>query len=380
MTHSGDTSISSKMRLDSEWIFDLRTNPFDDSDDAGSDSSDAPHQNGTKKIDDLNGIDLSSREETVAYKPNPFSIAKINAAYRTKPHGGTSVLAASPLKVTATNSGQKTIMEGFKTQALRRGQLNLIPKVPLKPGLASGKVPTSQHQATRIQSTIEDASTTQTHSFPEPAANTNSIPNLAGEPEKVSTILPKLGSQPSVQPVDAHILTLEQHLMTPIPSFNENPGLSDSVNHLPPYARPLPNHDNRLRDCDLRSKPQSSAFSFSSPLRSLARDTISDFQDATFSQKYSSPIKPMLTPSQNYKFLNRMTRPSSSRRTSKPFEQIHTQATNRNSRAENPIVQQKHNAILRQQNTTMHEDASIKLETVQEPGPCFRDPRPGVRY
>ncbi|KAH0582154.1 hypothetical protein H2248_011808 [Termitomyces sp. 'cryptogamus'] len=68
---------------DSEWSFSCRTTPYNTYSDSNSDAED--EKNGSRISEEallLNELDLSTREETVQYKPNPFSIAKINAASR----------------------------------------------------------------------------------------------------------------------------------------------------------------------------------------------------------------------------------------------------------------------------------------------------------
>ncbi|KAF5391406.1 hypothetical protein D9757_001979 [Collybiopsis confluens] len=67
------------------WAFNLRTRAYDSDSDADSDEN--PSSSDTIPTSDqvklLNDFDLSTRpEDAIQYKPNPFSIAKINAASR----------------------------------------------------------------------------------------------------------------------------------------------------------------------------------------------------------------------------------------------------------------------------------------------------------
>ncbi|KJA26919.1 hypothetical protein HYPSUDRAFT_63685 [Hypholoma sublateritium FD-334 SS-4] len=114
-----DVANSSRKQADDVWAFDFRTplchtNASDDSDDA-----DEPTVSNEAKL--RQDLDLSTREEHVVYKPNPFSIAKANAAYRSNvpskkvppPKLGRASLAK------ATNPGQKTLLEGFEIQKKR---------------------------------------------------------------------------------------------------------------------------------------------------------------------------------------------------------------------------------------------------------------------
>jgi hypothetical protein len=70
----------------SDWSFNLRKfdpNAFLDSD-SEDDADSNLRTNPSSAQDAAETFDLSSREETVTYKPNPFSIARINAACRAR--------------------------------------------------------------------------------------------------------------------------------------------------------------------------------------------------------------------------------------------------------------------------------------------------------
>ena len=84
-------------------------------------------------------LDLSEREDNAAYNPNPSSIAKINAAYRPRAStvNGPVVQATQSVRLankptqtqkltkrSRTDSNQTTIMEGFKTQAMKKPRIN----------------------------------------------------------------------------------------------------------------------------------------------------------------------------------------------------------------------------------------------------------------
>ena len=90
----------------------------------------------------MDDLDLSKREENVAYNPNPSSISKINApVYRpqTSTVNGPVVQASQSARLankptrtqqltkrSRTNSNQTTIMEGFKTQAMKKPRINAL--------------------------------------------------------------------------------------------------------------------------------------------------------------------------------------------------------------------------------------------------------------
>ncbi|KAJ3935256.1 MAG: hypothetical protein NXY57DRAFT_1059352 [Lentinula lateritia] len=101
------------------WSFNLRNHNLDFSDsDSDSDSGDAssniaPASDETKL---LNDFDLSTREETVIYKPNPFNIARINAASRAQKFISS---APKPGLLLTSKSGlaKGTIIDCFRLQA-----------------------------------------------------------------------------------------------------------------------------------------------------------------------------------------------------------------------------------------------------------------------
>ena len=147
---SSTMTSNTKKRCD-DWAFDIATQ-FDSSDDSCSDFESDDRKLATANTGLLtDDLDLSKREEHVVYKPNPFSIAKINAIYRPtstvndsvpsplpaqpmRPANKSKPTKTRPTKRSCTDSGQITIMEGFKTQALKKPITNAsqLP-VPLWP-------------------------------------------------------------------------------------------------------------------------------------------------------------------------------------------------------------------------------------------------------
>jgi hypothetical protein len=111
--------------------FNLRTTNHleNDTDDPGSnfDSSqiDSAHRNQGSEALLLNDLDLSSRQETVVYKPNPWSIAKINAASRTARPANPIVVCQDQSILWIKQPLKGSVVEGFKKQAER-----LLPVAP----------------------------------------------------------------------------------------------------------------------------------------------------------------------------------------------------------------------------------------------------------
>ncbi|KAK0217748.1 hypothetical protein IW262DRAFT_1298378 [Armillaria fumosa] len=105
----------------SGWSFNLRTSkikrPDHDLDDSGSDS-DPSSDSGVDESRILDDLDISTRDETVVYKPNPFSIAKINAAARSTNRPPSTKEPPRPIK--PTKAGRKTtgsIVDGLRKQS-----------------------------------------------------------------------------------------------------------------------------------------------------------------------------------------------------------------------------------------------------------------------
>ncbi|SJL03954.1 uncharacterized protein ARMOST_07311 [Armillaria ostoyae] len=105
----------------SAWSFNLRTSKIRrtdrDLDDSGSDSEPSSDSD----VDEshmLDDLDISTRDETVVYKPNPFSIAKINAAARSTNRPPSTNEPSRPIK--PTKAGKKTsgsIVDGLRKQS-----------------------------------------------------------------------------------------------------------------------------------------------------------------------------------------------------------------------------------------------------------------------
>ncbi|KAJ7582559.1 hypothetical protein C8J56DRAFT_1098149 [Mycena floridula] len=95
-----------------DWSFNLRRGGYE----SDSDSDSEPHLP-SSETDLINDLDLSTRHEEASFKPNPFNIARINAASRslkpasTASSSHTTAVAAKPLKKATNNN---SIVEWFK--------------------------------------------------------------------------------------------------------------------------------------------------------------------------------------------------------------------------------------------------------------------------
>ena len=78
---------ASRKSKDYDWAFDLRAFDYDSDSSAESLDEDTNPPVGSRLKVQLEDFSFYAREESVSYKPNPFSIAKINAAYRSAKNG-----------------------------------------------------------------------------------------------------------------------------------------------------------------------------------------------------------------------------------------------------------------------------------------------------
>ncbi|KAF8810928.1 hypothetical protein BYT27DRAFT_6472408 [Phlegmacium glaucopus] len=127
------STIPSKTRKQKhcDWVFNFRTR-YASSDDSQSGSEPDDQELATAKIGasrlPINDLDLSTREEHVAYKPNPFSIAKINAAYRPTSTNFPSSSSSFPeyayiLPVKASHHDAQTLSKTSQSRAFAPAQL-----------------------------------------------------------------------------------------------------------------------------------------------------------------------------------------------------------------------------------------------------------------
>ncbi|PPQ86945.1 hypothetical protein CVT25_009829 [Psilocybe cyanescens] len=147
---------------DSDWIFDFCANPRYDSDSDSDCDDNQPTQMASNTVDDLNSIDLSTRKETILYKPNPFIAAKINAVYRTKTRNGPETMqrtTSTSKESSKSKPIQNTIMEGFKTQLLKNRTSKSQPRKasPRKAFCVANATSEQTSRATLVSSSIVQA-------------------------------------------------------------------------------------------------------------------------------------------------------------------------------------------------------------------------------
>ena len=166
-----------KKSQDSDWTFNFRTSSrfFDDSDsDSAPNDEDTLASTASAKDRLLDGIDLSTREETVVYKPNPFSIAKINAANRAQNEKHRAQAQARPnisgsprrrSKLVAKPT-QITVLHGFKIQA-QKESLRIKPAAsPAQRSRAMEAPVLAQEPSSQVVPNVASASPVESESVP----------------------------------------------------------------------------------------------------------------------------------------------------------------------------------------------------------------------
>lgn len=136
------STSSAKENYSADWAFNFRTSHFNVYD-TDSDSEEGPAVPAEKESEEAKlakDLDISERQETAVYKPNPFSIAKINAAARTVNKVDKPATRPEPAfsRDAPKLKAPLTIVDGFKRQAQKahsatRGRapaLKLAPRPP----------------------------------------------------------------------------------------------------------------------------------------------------------------------------------------------------------------------------------------------------------
>jgi len=174
---SENSPMRSRKQKDGDWAFDFRTN-FIGLDSSDSESEDVMQLASDKRL--MNELDLSTRDEQVSYKPNPFSIAKINAAHRVR-RGDSNILnrrAPGRLSKATKDTSQTTIMDGFKVQASKASRIAVgTAQAELSPSDRESKPITAfEHHSEATCNSFDSAPDDSTHQGPVGARVTPSAP------------------------------------------------------------------------------------------------------------------------------------------------------------------------------------------------------------
>ncbi|KAJ7619218.1 hypothetical protein DFH06DRAFT_1482997 [Mycena polygramma] len=241
------------MAGDDVWTFNLRANQANQ--DSDSDDDDEPTTNSiSEETRLLQELDISHREETVVYKPNPFSIAKINAAAR-RPAASAPLVVHRPTKP-ALKKPTGRIVDSFKKAEKKSLNANpaMRPKAKDHPPSADSippPLPKAPHTTTSTADSIprmddprvQSITPKQTHVIP-----TNISSSGPGD------VLP-----PRANELNAHIST----------TFPPSKSVSKKFRPLVPvsFSSPLRAQPLEPRSATITNPAPRNQFSFSSPLR-----------------------------------------------------------------------------------------------------------------
>ncbi|KAF8228999.1 hypothetical protein L208DRAFT_1379118 [Tricholoma matsutake] len=255
----------------SDWSFNFRSTNFNFYSDSDSDA-DSVNLDETRLLNDL---DLSSREETVLYKPNPFSIAKINAASRI--HGaGTGVVSRREpvkeklsLKAKASQSNSKgNIIDGFKKQAERsQGQSQSINA--LRPGSVTSRCCAADEI---VEGGAHAKSLTKAINCPSPVKTTISTKQRKSVPFRTLFPMSKTAIRPSrVQLSTARVSdAIDIGSRPPVGSSPALASVHEKLHHAVKFANAAA---PCIPVCDSQSKPRSRQEQTHIPTQSQAAST-----------------------------------------------------------------------------------------------------------
>ena len=117
------STSSAKENHSANWAFNFRSSHFGayDTDSDSEEGPAVPTEKDSEEAKLVKDLDISERQDTAVYKPNPFSIAKINAAARTVNNVQVDKPATRPEPAPCRNTNKLkapfTIVDGFKRQA-----------------------------------------------------------------------------------------------------------------------------------------------------------------------------------------------------------------------------------------------------------------------
>lgn len=226
---------------DTDWSFNLRSSAsgfFDSDDDNEENVGDAgTHSHPpSSSSQTLQQIDLAAREDKALYKPNPWSIARINAASRPRQLNATR--KSAPEKPAAKKLPQGAIVDAFKRQAQKpittksSAQTNGRQTPSQKPALTSAiDAPDNPVSApARSPATIAHITTSAVNPVPIlsqpriPQQRQGTLPPLFLPRKASPTSHPSPSTRQSPNPHVAPSLERVQPLSSPVP--------------LPPYPQP----------------------------------------------------------------------------------------------------------------------------------------------
>ncbi|KAJ6504422.1 hypothetical protein DFH09DRAFT_292924 [Mycena vulgaris] len=250
------------------WTFNLRSTKTNDadSDSDSNDDEDAPTNSvfESEEARLLKDLDLSSREETVVYKPNPFSIAKINAASRNR---STPTIDRRPAKP-APKKPQGRIVDSFNVKKKEKKPSHPSGSRPKVTSASANAIP--RPRPTSINPTLSPDSTTPAYCIPPVDA-----PNLSavGTPTIAEKILSPLMTEARTRHVLPLTTVISPHTSTVVPAVPHVPfqTVGSKKKFRPPapisFSSPFKPASLEVRCTTNSNQYPGNRISFSSPLR-----------------------------------------------------------------------------------------------------------------
>ena len=263
-----------------DWAFNFRSSHFG-AYDTDSDSEEGPAVAAEKDSEEAKlakDLDISERQEAAVYKPNPFSIAKINAAARTINNVQVDKPATHPEPASFRDAPKMrapfTIVDGFKRQA-QRAQSTTKGKAPAMKLAPRPPAPKPIHVTNQLKKPF--STSLASHSGKQLVTSGRSLaPNF-------TAFLQATISQESPDPT--------WRIVAPRPNCSVSLAPADFLRNLPNHSSPLSSKKTHIRSGAHTSQPQEASL-----LNSLSRRpqfaylTENAYQDQDPSQNYGALV------------------------------------------------------------------------------------------
>ena len=275
------STSSAKENHSADWAFNFRSSHFGayDTDSDSEEGPAVPAETDSEEAKLAKDLDISERQETAVYKPNPFSIAKINAAARTINNVQVDKPATHPEPASFRDAPKMrppfTIVDGFKRQA-QRAQSITKGKAPAMKLAPRPPAPKPVHVTNQLKKPF--FTSLAPHSGKKLVTSGRSLaPNF-------TAFLQATESQESPDPT--------WRIVAPRPNCSVSLAPANFLKNLPNYSSPLSSNKTHIRPSGAHtSQPQEASL-----LNSLSRRpqfaylTENTYQDQDPSQNYGTLV------------------------------------------------------------------------------------------
>ena len=267
-----------KSTSSANWAFNFRSSHFGayDTDSDSEEGPAVPTEKDSEEAKLVKDLDISERQDTAVYKPNPFSIAKINAAARTVNNVDKLATRPEPALCRHTNELKApfTIVDGFKRQA-QTAQSAVKGKAPALKLAPRPPAPKPVHISNQLRKPF--FATLAPHS---------------GEKFRTSGRSLALNSTASLQAARSLESPDPRRIVAPRPNFSASLASEDFLTNLPNHYSPVSLKKTHIRPSDAHiSQPEEASL-----LNSLSRRSQSAYltnnasQDQDLTQNYGAIV------------------------------------------------------------------------------------------